>query len=304
MSERKPPLFTNCPYCAGSMAGRRADAKHCGSPDCRNAHQRATYAIRLTDRVCVRCGKQFRGTDNSQNCGCDFSKNWDVVLQERRCRNCDALMEPVEVRHTNAATIRRVDLCEACKSLSSEKRAVSKRGPLNPNWKGGCADTRTTEEKQQAVATARQRTADRMRQNNPMKNPAIRAQVSQTRLASEKKYTTGPDHHLWRGNREPAFVLRTAIQPWVRQVMRRDKFRCVRCGAKRPLEVHHAGRTFADIIKEALEIVGCVALEQLDVSGEMFARIREYVVSAHTLELGITYCRSCHALVDPQRRVR
>lgn len=112
----------------------------------------------------------------------------------------------------------------------------------------------------------------------------------------------GPKHWRWKGNRAPSFTLRTRLSSWVRKVMDRDGYQCTNCHAKGYLEVHHL-KPFRDIVDEVLKAMSLTRLADLDTSSATFEAVCKSVIAKHTLEIGVTLCKRCHAEVDKLRRI-
>lgn len=304
MSRPKPKKVLICPYCKEPMpSGRRADMLYCGKAECRNAKSRDLYLARSSKKACRLCFRPFQGRDKQIDCPECAKKRYERVkfrtyVQESRCRHCGLLLR-ADMKYITAAPqpIRRVEVCGPCHSKSS---AASKFGPKNPNWKGGKKKARMTKDE---VSRSFSR---RMKRSNPMKNAETKRKMSETLKKRHKlgwiRFPTGPAHWLWKGNREPSFVIRARIKPWVKDVLKRDQFRCILCGKKRGLEVHHL-RSFKDIVEEERIRLGLGRLSTLDVSSEDFQRLCQAVFEAHRLSDGETLCDECHSKKDKARRI-
>lgn len=96
----------------------------------------------------------------------------------------------------------------------------------------------------------------------------------------------GPNHRDWKGGITAwRKRVRRRLNPvFVRPVMERDGFACKSCSSKKKLVVHHV-RPFAFIVQTVLGR-GWTSTEQ----------VIEDIVQEHTLEDGLTLCKSCHDL--------
>lgn len=88
---------------------------------------------------------------------------------------------------------------------------------------------------------------------------------------------------------------------WVYPILERDQFTCQLCGSTKNLEVHHI-KPFKEILKETASKTGMSLADYRTWSPEEFNDFRNEILKAHHLEDGITYCTSCHMLVDKNRR--
>jgi len=119
---------------------------------------------------------------------------------------------------------------------------------------------------------------------------------------------------------KPNYKLRTKISPlgvtfgyfrnlfkkhiyeiWVFPILKRDEFKCSRCGRNDELEVHHI-KPYRIIFDE------CIKFYDLDIenyqtwSEETIDNISKFIIENHTLEIGITLCKNCHSKIDPNRK--
>ena len=295
-----------CRFCGCDISAMRSDATVCWDKKCRNAFGREKEQFRLYPKTCKQCGVAFQGRRQQSNCpDCEGKRtvNHEVIQQELRCYRCDAPMGYRARKVVPGVTqlVAKPRLCESCQQAINESRAEHKRGDRNPNWKGGIIIPRMTKEEMKA------KSSERMRANNPMKNPSVVDRVKQSireaALRGEICHKTGQEHHLWRGNREPSFVIRTRLKPWIRSVMERDDFTCQSCGVRGGrLEVHHL-HSFRSICAAALTEFQVESLKELNVNSVLFENITQAIIAAHTLDVGITYCKTCHARHDERRRI-
>lgn len=293
-----------CNVCRVDISDRRRDATICGGKACRNVMGAAAYHLRRTAKPCAICGKVALRKRQERTCvGCRgeaHRRGFSEVRQTVTCRKCGASLYVVTKKLTKTNQSHAVGFCEQCRQNLHKRRSEVKRGSLNPNWKGGVRKTRKTPEQ------LRLERSERMKRNNPMKSPETAKKVGNTIrsliAAGELTHRKGPGHHLWKGNREPSFVIRARLSPWVRAVMARDSFRCVDCPKRRNLEVHHT-KAFDAIVEECRTELGLGRLVDMDVNSVEFGRLSDLVVAKHDLSIGITYCKPCHAKHDSRRRI-
>lgn len=146
----------------------------------------------------------------------------------------------------------------------------------------------------------RRKISDRMKLQNPMQNKETKEKMVQTfkeRVKSgEIVYKHGPDHHLWKGNRTFADTVRCQLyRPWIYECMKRDNFTCQKCGNNTELTVHHL-KPFRDFIALAKQKFGIVDFSKID--SNLWQPYIDYIISLHTLEIGVTLCKKCHSDTD------
>lgn len=280
---------------------------HCNSKECRQKHNNARYQTVLYPKICVHCEKPFEGKYREVNCPECKGKKKDVYKEytvHDLCIHCgEAHRERKVWFETDYQAKDTVEgVCPECRKLTGKRISESKLGEKNPNWKGGPKErvykTLSPEER----AESKRKISERMRLNNPMKKEEVRAKVSKTireRIESkELVYVSGKDHHLWRGERKRSFTIRSRLyRAWVKPILARDGFRCIKCGSKDDLEAHHEGVPFRDVVK----MFSAKSLE--DLSEEEFELVSRQVVCYHIDHVqGITLCKTCHKAVDPLRR--
>lgn len=226
------------------------------------------------------------------------SSSYERFEQPIKCRYCDTLMGSVIKCKTKAGEST-LDICTACREIGREKRRTCKLGPNNPNWNGGPKPKLSKEEFSKL-------NSERMKSDNPMFRPEVREKVSQTFKQNinigKIKYVSGRTHHLWKGNRKHSFILRTRINGWVKNVLRRDEFKCQLCSKEEDLEVHHL-ISFKSVVDEVLITYNVKNLIEVDTNSDLFTEICREVKERHTLDMGITLCKKCHAEVDSKRRI-
>lgn len=301
----KSCYLRSCLFCGLDISQKHSCAKICGSPECRNESHRANYQCRTKEKPCRVCGAIALRRGQERTCsGCrGKGKSYKFRTVDVVCRGCG-----VSVAHETRAITRGSSgtklssvLCAECKTLTRARRAKSKIGALNPNWKGGARPRPRMSREELSKFLS-----DRMKENNPMFRPEVRERVSRTyreRVRSGHiRILKGRDSPRWKGNRSPSWVLRCRTKEWCRGVMVRDSFACTQCGIGGNLEVHHI-KPFRTIVRECMNILGLDGLGRLDVSSQTFHALGVLVEFSHDLSMGVTLCKTCHSKEDSLRRV-
>ena len=143
--------------------------------------------------------------------------------------------------------------------------------------------------------------SNRMKFENPMFNEkTVEKQKTTVKSKIESGiicYKRGPDHHLWKGNKDFNNSCRRDLYPvWTFPVLKRDKFMCAFCDSTNNLQVHHL-KPLRYFIKEVKEKYGIKNFTNM--SAEEIQPLVNEVVSAHKLKDGITICPKCHDFIDP-----
>jgi len=144
-----------------------------------------------------------------------------------------------------------------------------------------------------------------MIKNNPMFRKDVKSKVSN---ALKEGYNTGRikkklgiDNPNWRGTRTFSNYCRLRLyHSWIFPIMKRDKFKCTKCGSNKQLQVHHINE-LRNIIKFILSENNISNIEDLSGSYK-YDELIEQVVNIHTLSDGITVCHDCHKLIDERYR--
>lgn len=142
--------------------------------------------------------------------------------------------------------------------------------------------------------------SDRMKLNNPMSNEITKqkmvATFKQKVKSGEIVYKHGPEHHLWQGNRSFADTVRCQLYPvWTYPCLLRDNFTCQNCTTQTNLTIHHK-TPLRDLIKKAKEHFKIKDFSKID--SNLWQPYIDYILSLHTLEIGITLCKKCHSNED------
>ena len=302
-----------CLICGTECTSRDKRSKLCKSKECFREFYNRQYSEQKSEKSCKKCGMIFTGTYREVLChDCkhlprDFSHL--SVDREYKCIRCGQSLGKSKVikmgKYKADRSINRShSVCDNCKNKSRELYSKSRLGKNNPNWKGGTVEK---------VKETPEQTAERMRNNNPMYDPAVIAKMKSTvaqRIANGNiiykrgikrsvVYKMGRDHHLWKGNRRRSQVIRSRLySAWILPQMNRDNFHCTECGQNRcRLEVHHVSEKFSDILSKF-----CPRPLD-DLTQEEFENVSAQVVDYHKNNvIGRTLCVPCHKRVDPNRK--
>lgn len=151
----------------------------------------------------------------------------------------------------------------------------------------------------------REKLSLQMKEHNPMFDPETRAKVSKTLkekiLSGEIIYAKGPEHHLWKGNRNFNKAVRIELRKWVKEQMEKVHYICQKCGKTRTeLYVHHL-HPLRDIIldtlnKNNLTIIDINSMEGSEQYFDIIKQIIEYHYQHN--DIGIVVCPQCHNELD------
>lgn len=315
MSKKKEPHQYNCLICGDECVTRDKRSKICKKRKCVNEYGRLNYQNKTYKLECSKCGDEFDGKYRELNCpSCKelpIILNLETIKRNILCKKCPTIMgeEVVKVNHqTVVGDIHGDVCCKECLKISREQQSESKKGENNPNWVGG-PEFHKRKNKTRSKEEQRQLASERMKLNNPMKNPEVAAKVSEIvkeRIHEERAkgniiYKHGKDNHLWKGNRKRAQTIRSRLyKVWIYPILEKQGFKCQDCGkTKCRLEVHHNQEPFREILAKFLNSKN---LEEL--SYEEFEIVSQKVIDYHIQNNveGITYCKGCHKKHDKLRK--
>jgi len=294
----------NCVSC-GKEFEANTSGKYC-SHECFLVVTRNKYVNNTKVKTCKICGEEFQGASKQINCSncrrLRIDINYEQYTKKILCKYCGDLVKEVTKNKTMGVfEEERTAVCLNCKEKSREKMSERMKTDANPSiQKYGRGfhrkDFRVSEDQK---LENRKSTSERMRKNNPMKNPEVVQKVFESlkkRLAIHP-VPKGKENKNWKGNRDRAQTIRTRLYKlWVYPILERDGFKCSMCFQHGRLEVHHKDKSFKDIVNEC---TGGKSLE--DYTIDEFEDIIEMVIAAHDNIDGITVCVECHRKIDPLR---
>ena len=90
---------------------------------------------------------------------------------------------------------------------------------------------------------------------------------------------------------------------WIFPVMERDEFKCTICSkTKTRLEVHHL-TPYRKIFPICCEKIGLEVLNWEKWTKNDIQKLEQSILDYHTLDIGITVCKVCHAKIDKYRKI-
>lgn len=254
--------------------------------------------------ICPYCGKEEFLTDYYSNKGHGVGSKLHKP-SHKPCSECYRGVrkwnaKSIEAKHLKFKKIKEERLKQ--KKLEREKRLIMYKERSNYN-----KQQKLREEKIKN-GTFNFDISERMKKNNPMKNPETVRKNAETRkrnlLLGKTKIKTGKDRYNYNGGRPLHDTARRKLyKPWVFKVLERDSFKCAKCGSTRNLQVHHI-KPFNEIVKMVLarhNIEYRRNIYEKDIGN--FDQIVQEIVNEHKLEHGITLCKFCHEEVDYRYRI-
>jgi len=208
------------------------------SESCLKEWSKVCYENRLYEKTCKYCNQKFKGTAKSRLCvHCRSTRKvaHQHIIKSVVCKKCNRKIGEREVPTKGRASVIKGNTCNECKKIS--RYNLSTRMKLNnPAIKRyGKAKERMSKEELSL------RLSERMKRNNPMKRPEVRAKLKEMRRLHPQQFNIGIRHHLWKGKRNRQQTIRSRLwKPWIFPILQRDNFTCSRCGVRGGrLEVHH-----------------------------------------------------------------
>lgn len=312
-----------CEICGIEFQCRDSRTRCCDSPQCKKALQHKKYAESTKECVCSICGKSYFATGKQKkDCCPDCTrgkgtyKYKEMYEQQIVCRQCGALVKVVYKHKThNPVPILAAATCESCKLKNYE--ASSLRMKLkNPAYQNNVIyseaeylqkkenelqEKLTPEEKEIEKLKFQARTSERMRQQNPMKNPEIVAKARNTARERRKAglYTNdGTKRKDYKGTRGIKQYLRIKLADWRIKNFERTNYTCEICGTRGGmLHVHHTTK-FSTIVEEFAAKLQ-LDLKLVEYKSEDYLQLEQLVLDYHnTNNIGVVVCESCHDTID------
>lgn len=278
--------------------------------------------------ICAKCGKVIRKELKKDTYQlhhalyevCDDCKNEYYVLTKNKAKlvdpnlvflpfgedeNCDfRLVKKYKVNFYDADGV--FIRTSFFKSFSTGK--TSKYEMLSPSEINSFEKKQILKKGQRQERPPKERTdiSQRMRANNPMKNPETVAKMQATlrsRIESgEISYKKGRESPNYRGNNTIRDVCKSRLYKiWTLPILKRDNFTCTSCGSAKNLQVHHL-KPFRDILEESMNKFGISYSERLkpikDWDPDLLDNLISDILDSHKLEFGVTLCKACHEKED------
>lgn len=310
-----------CTVCGKEYENRDKRSVHCGNVDCKNKIMRERYKEKIHNKKCEKCGNAFIGTQKQIICKECRTKKRKCIYKKINvnilCPKCKTIMRTVLRNNTRGkVNVIGSTVCKKCKKISRQKQSekMKQNNPRqNENFNPGWMERKLKRENHVVMSSEEfsKLMSEKMKQNNPMHRLEVREKVSKTLVEGYKsgriKKIIGENNRLWKGNRYIGQVIRARLISWIRLVMERDNFTCMRCGAiGGRLEVHHI-EPLKDIIKKFFEKHGFDTNNSpfggIDKNSDAFILICGDILDYHlnNMDIGITYCSKCHSEIDEKR---
>ena len=88
---------------------------------------------------------------------------------------------------------------------------------------------------------------------------------------------------------------------WTFPIMKRDEFKCTKCGSTKKIEVHHLTPN-RKIFKESI-LKNNLVYDNFHLwDNDDFKKVIQTYLDLHILNIGITVCKKCHCKIDKYRR--
>lgn len=268
---------------------------------CRSCQgQHNPYMCRLSNKNCNICGDVFQGTPNQQNCKKCRRKRINVNYKEFEqniiCCKCGSILR-AEKRKVTRKIIKskKGGLCQLCVDVNRKKASERMMGLNNPTVikNGGILKVYPSKMTPAEVSAF---LSERMKNNNPMKNPEIAKKVGDKNKG--RHMPKGSNHGNWKGNRPRAHTIRTRLYPvWTFPNLQKANFCCEVCGVSGILEVHHESESFNDCLIRVLDGRDLKLLTDIE-----FKKFIDIIIEEHKMIKGLVVCPDCHRKVDEKRR--
>lgn len=311
-----------CKNCGEEFVTRDRRKIFCNKKECKNAAARIWYAKKLKRCVCKFCGTEYNATGKQlKDCCPDCKKLRERPKRETHevrclCKYCGQYIK--SYYRENSGNMVHEDftyVCDSCKEKSRER--MSKNMKLNnPTYEHSLTEEEY-EIKQENIrkeAAYREehsdelrnaflkRASERMKSNNPMRNPETANKVRETlkkKVADgEITYPRGKDSPIYKGSRSIKGYLRIAIIPWRNANFTRAKYTCEICGKTGcTLHVHHK-EPFNDIFYKFVDYFH-LDESSIEYMSDDYIKLENAIVEYHNShDIGIVVCEDCHSDID------
>lgn len=88
---------------------------------------------------------------------------------------------------------------------------------------------------------------------------------------------------------------------WVSPILERDKYGCTKCQSTKDLEVHHI-IPYTKLFSKALNMCNLNPENYIQWDKQSIEKLQTTIINLHTLETGITVCKTCHGDIDEKRK--
>lgn len=246
----------------------------------------------IVDLLCLRCNNKIGEVERKRNVTSVLSRNLCLCCKEisldrmrERERSADRVTEnSIRMKDHNPMFVA-ATRAKVAATISGKEKSVDEYQTL----------------KKDIVRETKEEQSIRMRLYNPVFIDGVVEKSVSTKkqriLSGEIKYKRGPEHHLWKGNRDFNNSCRRDLYPkWTFLVLSRDNFKCRECGSTENLQVHHI-KPLREFISEVKRRHNMKCFSNM--SGEELQPLVNEVVNMHRLDDGITLCARCHDVHDP-----
>lgn len=281
---------------------------------------------------CRDCNNLLELTNTSKKKICDecreknFKNHFKTIIKQNiLCKKCGSVIKTISKKGSKAKTeivgnwvcstckkegkfqtVEREVLCKRCNSFIKKEFVKKTHETKNKNLKELCCSCKEEIKRINCINNS-----NRMKENNPMKQKNVVEKVKTTLKEkinrNELKYKKGEEHYLYKGNRTFGLECRSKLyKTWIFPILERDCFSCVLCKSNAELQVHHIF-PLRDIIKTIFEknkVEFKSAYFTREKDKELFEKLLNEVVLFHTIDMGITVCKTCHSKIDKFYKVR
>lgn len=313
-------MIKQCQICQQEFETRDSRTIVCFNNECRKEWNRIQYKNKTKTCICQKCGKEYQATEKQSKELCpECIKEKPHILKEFQqnivCRQCGKILGTVTKKITRKILENNpAYTCDECKKKNNLEASLKMklnnpaRDKKELTWEEYCQTEKEKEqEKQQKEIRKeqyRKETSERMKKDNPMKNPNSKAKMQETmkkRLASgELKYPRGKERKSFKGTRSLQNYIRICLIDWKKANFERTDYTCEVCGARRGyLQVHHK-EPFIEIFERFLKELGLNG-QEIEYMSEDYLKLEKAIVDYHNShDIGLVVCESCHDKVDPK----
>jgi len=253
------------------------------------------YITNLKLKTCHICNSTFNGTRHRKTCSPECTRKSKLngmvkVFHRKFCKDCNILISE------------KIKFGSLAKEINNNNKRCKKCSDINRhNWYINRNKIKS-EANKKSNGKKMETLKHRMKINNPMFKSETRLKVKKTLDEKIKsgiiKYKTGPEHHLWKGNRQNNSVIRTRLKNWKKSVLEKFDYKCYHCESNINLEIHHI-EPLRNIIKKFTD----KPLKEYNQDSKEFENLIFILINYHfNSNIGVCLCDKCHSQVDKFRK--
>lgn len=273
--------------------------------DKKNKEARERYKIRLKNKKCKICFKDFFARDKQVTCSKECTKKsklngMKIFYHIKFCKYCNKEILRIKKFGTKSKEKKIKGICKECSNTRKELRRTGELyRPKKTDRKRGARKIKEKKfSNREDYLKYLKDVGNRLGKNKEIKDKGTNT-LKNNLLIGKTKYKKGKEHHLWKGNRDNNHFIRSRLTEWKKNVLIKGFYKCSNCGDNKKLEIHHV-EPLRDIIDKFTK----KPLSKYEQDSQEFENLCKVIVEYHEKNnnIGIVLCEKCHSEIDSYRR--